>query len=290
MRVWLRASVLHNRSMFLRRPINRLSMFVVEIEIVEAVRRTLEIIKERVHHRGEFYAMRRLVSVLERSLIVLDHEDPNILEALDDVAVLLARRGRLRRARAANSRAAAGLCRVLGPFDPVTLRAEAHRASLLSQSGDDAAAVELGMHVLAACKARLGDEHAQTLDLKAGLGLVVGRLGRLREAQDLQQEAYIGRLRLLGRGHPATVEVMTDLYMTLVELDDRGAAKRLLADVFEARKTLFKIRFADVDPVHGIGRFLVGNVEEMKEQQRLEAVLRTGEVPRSRAWLTSPRC
>lgn len=241
----------------------------------------------RFEHRGERHALRKQVRLLERTLVVLEHEDEQVLETLDGMAQALGEIGNARRARSASSRAVAGLDSLLGPQDPVTIRAQVNQASLRALEGDDRGAALLGARALSACRQHLQPDDRLVADTSAGLGATYARLGRLPEAADLLADGARGRKDVFGRGAPTTIDALTDLFMVQAAQRDQEAAEATRTELRAARRILRGAMLAGVDLVSGIGRFMGTDLLNIEENARLEAIQRSGRGnwPR-RPWLT----
>jgi hypothetical protein len=239
------------------------------------LRRVIERAQELVAHRGEGYATLRLMSALRRSRRTLDKEDVDGFLLLEAVALDLAQRGRLRRARVVNSWAAEGLLRVLGPRAPATVRAVHRHSQLLWRTGDPEAGLRVAEEVAAA-----GGDEAQAAAAMAGLGIILADLGRLDEARPYQERALAGRIAALGEEHPATLQSLTDLFMTQVEAGDAESAADLLPRIVDARIATFQKRddLSDLD----VGRALEANVTDYNMHEQLVRMLNTGAVPSRR--------
>jgi hypothetical protein len=231
--------------------------------------------------RGEDFALRRLMGAIERGRDNLDSSDMAGLLTLDAYAVILARRGLHQRALAANCSAAVALEQALGPRDPLTLRALLRRAQLLWRTDEGAAALQLAERVLETSR-RLGNA-ATTRAAAAGLALILADQGRLPEARALQEEVLEGRVAELGEAHPDVLRALIDLFMTQVQLGDTAVAQNTLARVQTVRIATFQTRYHIVPDLLRIGEVMEANLTDFREQQALQVMLETRDVPSRRS-------
>ena len=85
-------------------------------------------------------------------------------------------------------------------------------------------------------RARLGPTHGDTLIAAGNMSLVLGTLGRWREAEPLMRETLAGNRRLLGDTHPRTVTNMTNLGLLCMDLGRQAEARSLLEEALAATR------------------------------------------------------
>jgi len=105
---------------------------------------------------------------------------------------------------------------------------------LYRHEGKPAQALEFFQKSLEMRTRVLGEEHADTLDSKSSLARMLRQLGRLDEAQFLEEAVVIARERLLGEEHADTLEAKAQLAATLSLQGDCAAALALQDTVLDA--------------------------------------------------------
>ncbi|MDC8760770.1 tetratricopeptide repeat protein [Janthinobacterium fluminis] len=110
----------------------------------------------------------------------------------------------------------------------------ARLGELYSKEGRHPQALECFRDSLAMRARLLGEDHADTLDSKAGMARVLRQSGKLDEARFLEEAVVEARAAKLGAEHPATLAGMANLAATLAQQGDCAAALELQDSVLAA--------------------------------------------------------
>ena len=86
---------------------------------------------------------------------------------------------------------------------------------MASGEGELGGSEEVLAYELAQSRARLGDEHPDTLGLIGRFARLLMQTGKLREAEPLYREALEGSRRALGDAHPDTLTSINNLAVLL---------------------------------------------------------------------------
>jgi serine/threonine-protein kinase len=221
-------------------------------EALAVVQRLAEVL-----HRdgGEAERAERLATeLLERRVATRGEEAPETLEALDLLAGIYARQGRLAEAEAIDRRTVEIRLRKHGERDPGTLRSMNSLASTLFALGRYDEAAELYRRALDISREVLGEDHPDTLKLAGNLAVCWKSLGRPRRALPLLQEAVERRSRVMGEEHAVTATAFHNLGVTLLELARYDEAEAAL-------ERAIAIRSRQTGPAGRLGsRFVLAQV------------------------------
>jgi tetratricopeptide (TPR) repeat protein/tRNA A-37 threonylcarbamoyl transferase component Bud32 len=132
-------------------------------------------------------------------------DEPEMLQALTDLAEVYQEQGRFAEAEPLAREALTGSGRVLGKEHRSTLTAANTMALLLHSMGNLGDAEQLFRETLVLQRRTLGEDHAETISSKGNLGQLLLDRGDYEEAAPLVQEALEARRRLSGPDHPDTV-------------------------------------------------------------------------------------
>ena len=155
-------------------------------------------------------------------------EDPELLSARNDRALLLLDLGRAAEARVLLATLVRDYACRLGPLHPQTLTAKNNLADTLRLQGRYRPALALMKRTLKARRKspELGPEHPETLIAANNLAHLLMLLGDLPEARRLQVEVLAIRERTTPN-HPETITARANLAATLSRLGERRRAAEL---------------------------------------------------------------
>ncbi len=132
-------------------------------------------------------------------------DQPEMLQAITDLAGVYREEGRFAEAEPLAREALTGLRCVMGDDSRDALAAANNLALLQHSTGELEQAEQLYRRTLAAQRTILGDDHADTINTKSNLGQLLLDRGEYEEAGLLVQEALEARRSLLGSEHPDTI-------------------------------------------------------------------------------------
>jgi tetratricopeptide (TPR) repeat protein len=131
-------------------------------------------------------------ALLRRALEGQEHtlgkEHPDTLTSVNNLAILLQRKGDYAGAEALQRRALEAQERTLGKEHPDTLRSMHNLAILLNSKGDPTAAESLFRRVLEGRDRKLGQEHPETLSTVHELAVLLQKKGDYAGAESLARE------------------------------------------------------------------------------------------------------
>ncbi len=160
-------------------------------------------------------------------------DQPEMLQAITDLAGLYREEGRLAEAEPLARESLAGFRRVRGDEHQDTLAAANNLALLLHSMGDLEASEQLYHQTLAAQRNVLGEDHADTISTKGNLGQLLLDRGKYDEAEPLVREVCESRRRLLGSDHPDTLTSINNAARLAQEQGRFGEAETLYTEAIE---------------------------------------------------------
>lgn len=160
-------------------------------------------------------------------------DDPLTLGAMNNLAQLYGRQGRLTDAEAVQREVLAAQRRVQGETHPHTLGSMLNLAELCESLGKRAEAEELLRAALDGFRRAHGPEHPGTLLAPSNLAMLQSAMGRQEEAERLQRSALDVRLRILGEGHPDTIGTYANLGLILARQQRFGDAETMYTRAWE---------------------------------------------------------
>jgi tetratricopeptide (TPR) repeat protein len=141
--------------------------------------------------------------VLALKAEVYGPEHPSTLNTLNNIAEVYDLTGRDAEAEAMHRRTLAGRLRVLGPAHQRTLQSEERLAAVLERRGRYADAVRRAAAALDVARAKLGDDHPVTLDLRITHALAQIGLGQPARAESLLRQVLAAIAAREARGEDA---------------------------------------------------------------------------------------
>ena len=189
---------------------------------------------------GEYAAAEpHLLRALELRRKALGEEHQKTAEAMNHLALLNFRQGRLQEAEPLYRSALAIATRGLGPDDRATLAYEMNLAVVLRAQGRYKEAEPLYEHNLESKLRTLGADHVDTLNTMSGLGNHYQETGRWEKAEALHRRALATKLRLLGEKAPSTIAEMNNLGNDLALLGRFDEAAQLMQRTLALKMELF---------------------------------------------------
>jgi serine/threonine protein kinase/tetratricopeptide (TPR) repeat protein len=157
----------------------------------------------------------RAQSLFERSIkvgsSVLGPENPETLNAMENLAWALFQQGQLAEAESLQRKVLDAQRRVLGPEKLDTLESMGALAVITDERGNPAEAEKLNREVLEKKKRLLGPQAFGTLATMDNLAVVLAREGKLVEAEKLEQETLEIQLRIFGPENLGTISSMINV-------------------------------------------------------------------------------
>lgn len=181
-------------------------------------------------------AVATLQALRERLLPLRPADDPGLTKATNNLAIALARLGRMDEARPLLEVLAEMRMEALGQEHPDTLSTLANLAAVRAIQGEMQSALELQQSLLAINRRRLGDQHPITLGDLNNVGSTLFRLDRLDEALPLLEEALASRQRVLGSSHPQTLRSMNNLASLYIRMGRTESALALQRETVALRR------------------------------------------------------
>jgi len=189
---------------------------------------------------GEYAAAEpHAVRALDLRLSRLGEEHPASAEAMNALALLRWRQGRLDEAEPLYRRAHEIASRVRGEDHVDTLAYEMNLANLYRWQGRFPEAESLYEHNLAARRRVLGDDDPSTLDTMGNLANHFQETGHYERAEALHRQALETRRRVQGEKAPATVSEMSNLANDLALLGRLEEAELLMRRALELKEELY---------------------------------------------------
>lgn len=235
---------------------------------VEAALRTT--IGNTYYNLGDYAtAEPHLRRALELRAEALGDEDPETLESLNNLAVLLWKTGRRADAEALYGRALEAQQRTLGPQHESALVTRNNLAMLLQEQGKLVEAEALHRRILETQRATLGDEHERTLGSLNNLAALLQRQGKLGEATPLARQVVDTARRVLGPNDPRTLYSMVNLAYLLQEQQDYESAESLYRAALEAQRRVLGAEHADTLGTMNNLAYLLSTRGEHAEAEKL---------------------
>ncbi len=163
-------------------------------------------------------ACRILKAALARSDDFSDPDNPDILEALGFLSVVLINSSRWSEAIPHLERAVRFANRTRGNSDDLTLENTRILATAYLNTGQPNLAVEAGEELLKVRRDQLGPSHPLTLMAMANLAVFLSEADRRDEAVRIEEEVLARRIETLGPTHPETIASRSNLGETYTSL------------------------------------------------------------------------
>ena len=160
-------------------------------------------------------------------------DQPEMLQAISDLAGVYQEQGRYTEAVPLLGEALSGFRRVFGEEHRDTLTAASNLALLLHSTGDEEQAEQLYRRTLEARRRMLGEDHPDTINSKGNLAQLLLDRGRFDEAGPLVQQVLAARRRLLGSDHPDTLTSINNAARLAQELGRLEEAEALYREAIE---------------------------------------------------------
>ncbi len=213
-----------------RRPLDDMSG-----EVTELLREAGNYLQDR----GEAHAARPLFDRAYRlNRHRLDADDPIMLNAASDLAVVLRHVGEYERARELNEDTLAWRRRTLGENHPDTLTSASNLALDLRRVGGYERARELNEDTLARRRRVLGEDHPDTLTSANNLALDLRQAGEFGPARELDEDT-LARRRTLGEDNPETLTSASNLALGVPERGEYERARTLDEGTLARMRRLF---------------------------------------------------
>lgn len=181
-------------------------------------------------------AARQAVKIAQ---VKLGATDPDTLEALNNLSLVLSDTGRGDEALSLLQEAYDERVRLLGAGHFLALLAANNLALQLGELGRTEAAEELLETSLALARAELDPDQPEVALLASSLGRIRYYQGDMVQAEVLIGDAYERRLRRLGPSHPSTLESATALALVFAHLGHAERAEVLYRDALEGNQARF---------------------------------------------------
>ena len=118
-------------------------------------------------------------------------------------------------------------------------------ALYLFRRGDARAAADLARYLYDRWRAKLGEDHLDTLSSANNLALALWELGELRAARELDEDTLARRRRLLGVDHSDTLKSASNLARDLHVLGEFWAARELYVDTLARYRRVLGVDHLD---------------------------------------------
>ncbi|MCH8825104.1 MAG: serine/threonine protein kinase [Planctomycetes bacterium] len=182
------------------------------------------------------------VSLQETALSILrealSEEDPNTLDAMNDLAVLYRMQGRYNKAEPLFIKTLEIRKRILGEEHRRKLSSMNNLAILYKNQGRYDEAESLFVKTLEIVNRVLGEEDPDTLGSMNNLALLYTNQGRYDKAEPLYVHTLEIRKRVLGEEHPETLDTMNNLAMVYFNQGRYDEAESLSLKTLEIRKRI----------------------------------------------------
>lgn len=183
------------------------------------------------HFQGDYAKCeplkRHLLAVRQRDL---PPDDPKLLMAMNDLALLSDDLGRPAEAESLYSLALQGLLRTRGEMDRQTIATMSNYAWMLTNVDKFAKAESLGVRALALRRRLMGNENSETMQSANNLAVLYKKAGRLKEAEALYLEDYQTSRRLVGAEHPEMLPTMANLGLLYMAEKKYPEAEKILGE------------------------------------------------------------
>ncbi len=168
--------------------------------------------------KGDYLMAERLNrQMLESREKVLGLEHPDILNGINNLALVLHDQGKYEESEEMNRRAVKGKEKVLGVDHPDTLVTVINLALVLRHQGKYQESEEMNRRALKERERVLGLEHPDTLTSISNLALMLRAQGKYQESEEMNRRALKGSEKVLGLEHPDTLTSINNLALVLRE-------------------------------------------------------------------------
>ena len=236
---------------------------MVEIFSDEGAKQRLLALLDLLELMNEYQHQALLLRVqLDYTELLLGPEDINVLDLINNLAILFKDLGEHAEARALYNRALAGKEKLLGVDHVQTLHLVNNQANLLESLGEYAEARDLYDRALAGYEKQLGVDHVTTLDTVNNLANLLESLGEYGEAREMYNRALAGYEKQLGVDHVRTLTSVNNLAVLLRDLGEYAAAREMYNRALAGRE-----KQLGVDHVHTLSTVnnLAGLLESLGE-------------------------
>jgi eukaryotic-like serine/threonine-protein kinase len=168
----------------------------------------------------------------------LGPEDPETVGAMNDLAIVLDRMGKLAEQQKILEVVVAVKRRTLGPEDPSTLRSANNLAIALAMQGLLEDAVKLASETLDIQRRLEGSESITTLRSMYNLAIMRRHLGRWAEARPLFDESLEILRRVFGPDHQDTLRVLNGLGELLLDQRRPAEARTLFEEALKGQRSV----------------------------------------------------
>ncbi|KAL7268612.1 hypothetical protein RUND412_008760 [Rhizina undulata] len=141
----------------------------------------------------------------------LGSDDPLIMDAVHDMALVLFKQKRYNEALQWYHRVLAGKTRVYGMDHPSTLDTIHYMALVFDDQGRHEYALEWYQRALAGKEKAHGKDHPSTLKTVNNMACIFDDQGRFEEALDFYKRALSGYEKGLGKDHPSTLDTVNNI-------------------------------------------------------------------------------
>jgi eukaryotic-like serine/threonine-protein kinase len=169
---------------------------------------------------------------------VLGPEDPETVGAMNDLAIVLDRMGKLPEQQKILEVVVAVKRRTLGPEDPSTLRSANNLAIALAMQGLLEDAVKLAGETLEVQRRLEGPESITTLRSMYNLAIMRRQLGRWAEARPLFDESLEILRRVFGPDHQDTLRAVNGLGELLLDQRRPAEARVLFEEALKGQRSV----------------------------------------------------
>ena len=184
-------------------------------------------------------ALKMDVAALAAQQELLGKEHPDTLVTMNNLAVVLRRRGKYEEAEEMHRQALGPQETVLGKENPDTLTSMNNLALVLGDQGKYEEAEEMHRQALGLQETVLGKEHPDTLtSMNNNLVTVLRDQGKYKEAEEMNRQVLGLRETVLGREHPDTLATMNNLASVLRDQGKYEEAEEMNRQVLRLMETV----------------------------------------------------
>ncbi|KAI9869294.1 MAG: hypothetical protein M1813_000083 [Trichoglossum hirsutum] len=167
---------------------------------------------------------------------ILNENNPEILDSLGLLALVLQYQGKYSAAEEMGRRALGGREKVLGKEHPGTLTSVSDLVSVLQYQGKYKAAEEMNRRALGGREKVLGKEHPSTLMSMSKRASLLQNQGKYEAAEEMNRRVLGGNEKVLGNEHPDTLTSMSNLALVLQNQGKYEAAEEMTQRALCRRK------------------------------------------------------
>jgi serine/threonine protein kinase/tetratricopeptide (TPR) repeat protein len=210
-------------------------------------------------------------------------EHPEVASALDNMAVLRYRQGRLDEAVAHERQALAMRIKFLGKDDPKVAMSLINLAVFLQEQSKLDEAESVSRQAVAASRKAFGHNSQYAITSLNNLATVLclhGEKNKLQEVQDIFQEVLAAQRKLFGKDHPDVATSLNNLAKVLADQGRRADAEQMFREALAMRK---KILGEDHPDVAQTLDSLAGTVQDANKLADAEAMYRQALAIRTKA-------